>query len=231
MSLSLRGVLGDGVGRLRSVNGTLFVGIVFLLTAATEAVLGGLRLRLTLPGPTQELLTVSPVSLSVSAPVWALSVGLVLLVGSTLAATIVLTRLVLADEMETVPIDVYDALVPSVARLAVAGLIVLVVTFIGSIFLLVPGLFILVSLLFYAVFIARGEGILSSLRKSWGLARGSRLKLFALFLVLFVLNIGLEGVAYLVPSAMIGLLLGATGTVYALVVTVEAYRQLGGEVG
>jgi hypothetical protein len=231
MSLSLRGVLGDGLDRLRSVNGTLFIGIIFLLTAATEAVLGGLRLRLTLPGPTEELLTVSPVSLSVSGPAWVLSVGLVLLFALTLASTIVLVRLVLADEMEAVPLTVYDALVPAVARLAVAGLVVLVLTMIGSIFFLLPGLFILVSLLFYAVFIARGEGVLSSMRKSWGLARGSRLKLFALFLVLFVLNMGLEAVAYVAPSAMLGLLLGATGTVYALIVTVEAYRQLGGETG
>ncbi len=230
MTLSLRGVLRDGADRLSTVNGTLFIGIIFLLTAAIEAVLGGMRTGMNLPGPTADLLTVSPVSLSISAPMWALSVGIGLLFVFTLAATIVLIRLVLADEMRAVPMTVYDALVPAVARLAATGLIVLVLTMIGSVLLVLPGLFLLVSLLFYAVFIARGHGILASLRGSWGLASGTRLKLFVLVVVLLGLNMVLEAVAYFVPWPTVGLLLSAIGTVYGLTVTVEAYRQLGGEV-
>ena len=53
--------------------------------------------------------------------------------------------------------------------------------------LVIPGLFVLVSLLFAAVYIAdRDENVLDAIRDSWGLASGNRWQLFGLVLVVFV---------------------------------------------
>ncbi|GAA0539483.1 hypothetical protein GCM10008994_13240 [Halorubrum ejinorense] len=60
----------------------------------------------------------------------------------------------------------------------VGGVLVTIMVMIGSVFFLIPGLFLAASFLFFIFVVAvEDEGVISSLKRSWGLARGSRLQL------------------------------------------------------
>ncbi|WP_225308756.1 hypothetical protein [Haloarcula sp. CBA1130] len=66
----------------------------------------------------------------------------------------------------------------------VGGLIVNITVMIGFVLLFFPGLFFAASFLFFIFAIAvEDRGIISSLKRSWGLAHGSRLKLGVLVVV------------------------------------------------
>ncbi|ELZ38548.1 hypothetical protein C473_00102 [Halorubrum distributum JCM 10247] len=66
----------------------------------------------------------------------------------------------------------------------VGGLIVTVSIMLGTVLLILPGLFLAASFLFFIFGVAvEDRGIISSLKRSWGLARGSRIKLGILVVV------------------------------------------------
>lgn len=115
----------------------------------------------------------------------------------------------------------------------VAGIVVGVATGLGLALLVVPGLFIAVALFFVRQDIAlEGKNFVSALTGSWALTRGSRLRVFVLAALLFVVNLTVSGpvtVLYLIdPATGVGLsvVLGPVVTVFGLAVTTRAYRQL-----
>ncbi|WP_434522468.1 hypothetical protein [Halorubrum sp. AS12] len=66
----------------------------------------------------------------------------------------------------------------------IGGLIVTVSVMLGTVLLVLPGLFLAASFLFFIFAVSvEDRGIISSLRRSWVLARGSRLKLGVLIIV------------------------------------------------
>jgi|GEM_PF-7133836 len=69
------------------------------------------------------------------------------------------------------------------------NLLILTATAVGSAFLILPGIFVLVCLsLAPAVYIAEREDVIGSLQRSWALSRGHRWKLLRLIAIFFLVG-------------------------------------------
>jgi hypothetical protein len=115
----------------------------------------------------------------------------------------------------------------------VVSIVVSVAVTIGFVFVLVPGIFLAVSLVFAVPLVAiEDAGVVEALKGSWSLARGNRIRLFLLGVVVFVLGLlvsvpftvlsFVSPVASDVGSAVVTGVLG----VFTLALLVGAYSQL-----
>lgn len=167
--------------------------------------------------------------------------GVVLLLAGLIAnlgLTVVLLRTVSHDTaaLDSLPAGVTDDLPVTMVFLVIAGFIQGVAVFIGTLLLIIPGIFLMISLLFTQVFVAvEGEGPLEALSSSWSLSKGNRIRLFGLGVVLFVLSIlgTLPTTLVSIASQPVGTLLTYVVTgflnVFTSAVLVAAYQQLSAE--
>ena len=185
MTLSIGRALGRGVARTLSVSGAalalLILAVQFVVVGATNTLV-----RSALPA---ELRT-AEIGLTLSVPdevAGALAVGAVLL---GVVVSVVGPRALVRERSELNTLSaslVTRQLGRAVLSALVAGVIVSVSVTLGSVLLLLPGLFLAVSFLFvnFAVAVEDARAI-PALRRSWALARGERWRLFALVVVAFV---------------------------------------------
>lgn len=136
-------------------------------------------------------------------------------------------------ELGSIPSDATRSLVRGSVFLLVANLLVSLAVVVGFLFLIVPGVFLFVSLVFTQVYVAVEDmGPVESMGASWRLSKGNRLSIFLLFLVLLALAVGV-GFVGIVPS-LVSPLLGSVATtllssvvnVFLVAVIVDAYLQL-----
>ena len=238
MTLRIGRALTNGVTKTFSKARLTFVllfGLAqFAFIAAINTLVEAFLAGLDLPAGATEASASTPLSLPVSATVAGVLALVVLL--ALQAVNVVLIRVMAADRQvitrETYTRRMGWVLLNSIVASVVVGLL----TMIGFVLLVIPGLFVLVSLLFAAVYIAdRDENVLDAIRDSWGLASGNRWQLFGLVLVVFV---GFFAVSFpldfLLPtgstlSLVASTVLNTVLVVYQLAVITDAYRQLRGE--
>ena len=238
MTLRIGRALTNGVTKTFSKAGLTFVllfGLAqFAFVAAINTLVEAFLAGLDLPARATEASASTPLSLPVSATVAGVLALVVLL--ALQAVNVVLIRVMAADRQvitrETYTRRMGWVLLNSIVASVVVGLL----TMIGFVLLVIPGLFVLVSLLFAAVYIAdRDENVLDAIRDSWGLASGNRWRLLGLVLVVFV---GFFAVSFpldfLLPtgstlSLVASTVLNTVLVVYQLAVITDAYRQLRGE--
>ncbi|WP_241431117.1 hypothetical protein [Halococcus thailandensis] len=239
MVLRIRRALGNGVSKTLTKAGLVFivllgVGQIVLLASTntlTEAFLAGLDLP---AGATQS--SSVPLSLPVSATAAGILAFVALLVFQVI--TVVLIRVMAADQ-QIITHESYTRRMGWVVLNSIAaGIIVGLLTMIGFVILVIPGLFLTVSLLFTTVYIAdEDEGFISAIRDSWSLTSGNRWRLFGLFLVVMVLFMIVSFASGLaVPSGspfsqVITAVLTTILVVYQMAVLTDAYRQLRNENG
>ncbi|HKL27989.1 MAG TPA: hypothetical protein VJ898_01860 [Natrialbaceae archaeon] len=118
------------------------------------------------------------------------------------------------------------------------GLIVFGILFgVGFVFFILPGLFVLTTLLFFGARIAvEDENFVAGMSSSWRLTRGNRIRVFLLLLGVLVVLIGISIVFAIVaaPVSVASPALGsvvelagtAAGTVYGTATLARAYVQL-----
>lgn len=172
--------------------------------------------------------------IGVAAGVALLLIGMV----ANLGLTVVLLRTVSHDAavLDSFPAGVTDGLPITMVFLAIAGIIQAVAVFIGSLLLIIPGIFLMVCLVFTQVFVAvEGEGPLEALSSSWALSKGKRLPLFGLGVVVAVLS-----ALVTLPTNLVSMASQPAGTLFTYVITglvnvftnaalVAAYQQLSDE--
>ncbi|MDF9744719.1 hypothetical protein [Natrinema salsiterrestre] len=161
---------------------------------------------------------------------------LLVVVGSVLS--VVAMRAIYAD-IDSIPTaDHTRRLVRTVGVTLIVGIITVLAVWIGSIFFLVPGIFLAVSLIFAnAVVIIEDAGVIESLKRSWELTSGNRFHLFGLGVIVF----GVFVVGYLITTltsmfaptvgGVLSAIMFGSLTMVQIAVLVGAYRQLadGGE--
>jgi hypothetical protein len=157
------------------------------------------------------------------------TVGLVV-VGEVIR--IVAIRTFVRPETGSIPRDLVTRNLPLAVINAVVGLIVTaILIFVGFILLVVPGVFLAVSFLFFRQEIAiEDKNIIGALSGSWNLASGNRVKLLVLVVILVVIApivssvIGLLGRS--VPVALLNVAVTSAILAYTVAVVSEAYNQL-----
>jgi hypothetical protein len=155
-------------------------------------------------------------------------------------------RVFVAGERDSIPSAYYTRNVAWVfVNYFVGGLAFSLVVLVGTLLLVVPGIFAYVSFVFMIVFVAsEDENFLAALRHSWELTRGERLRVFALLAVLFVgtaiVGVGfwlgftvlsLTGVLPQSVVSVLSMLVYIPITLYFVAVLAAAFTQLRDEPG
>lgn len=235
MVLHIRRALSNGVSKTLSTAGLVFVVLIGIAQIAFLALSNTLAeafvASLDLPAGTTETTSSVPLSLPISATMAGVLSVVVFLVLQVI--TIVLIRVMTADS-PTITSETYTRRMGWVVLNSIVGGIVLgILSMVGFILLIIPGLFLTVSLLFTVIYIAdEDENFFSAMKNSWSLASGNRWRLLGLYVAVFI--------AYMILSIVLGLVMppasivsqvvtGILSTilvVYLMAVLTDAYRQL-----
>ncbi|WP_137288908.1 hypothetical protein [Natronorubrum halophilum] len=223
MVFNIIGAMTDGFDRARARNGLLFVA-VFAVLAIANALITPANF-----GPSAGT-TPSFGALGIAAGL----LSFVLTI-ATLVTAIVALRTFTSDETETIPREFLRRNIGMATLNAiVGGIIFAALVAVGGVLLLIPGLFVLVTLYYWSVFVAvEDQNFVQAFRSSWALTDGSRLRLFGLGVAVIALALAVNAVVWL-PAFLVGGVValaltqigGAIVTVYTLATTARAYEQL-----
>lgn len=110
------------------------------------------------------------------------------------------------------------------------GIVVAVLVGIGTLLLVVPGLFLMVSFLFFREEVAvEDKNLIDAITDSYSLVKGDRFAVFGLILVLFLIGLLAGAVTLVIPGVagtIASSVVGAAVTVFAAAVVARAYVQL-----
>jgi hypothetical protein len=234
MALQLSHAVSDGIRRtLTRTGGVLLAGLLVIQfgiqTTINSAVLGYLS-------PEAAAQMSDTVGLAVPIPG---SVGLALFsvcIVLSAAYFVILSRTFARplSDASTFPATSTRRLARATAIALIGGAIVSVTVAIGFALLFIPGVFLAASFLFFIFAVAVEDcGIIGSLKRSWELARGSRLKLSVLVIVSALFGGVVGGVAPLLDLAGVPVAADIATVVLTAVfflpyyaIIASAYRQL-----
>ena len=236
MTFDIEGVLRQGISRTVARNGLLLAAVLFVVSAVNAIVGLGVSRWVADRGV---LPMMPPFQAGVDAALFSVPPavgGLVSLLASlvTLALTIGAIRTFVSDETDRLPrANFTEDLVWPGLNFIVGAIVFGVVVGIGFVLLVIPGIFLLVTLVFWTVFVAvEDENFVDGMRSSWALTRGHRLRLFLLGVAVIIVEIvvsavfGIGGLA----SGLVGVVFAQAGsaltTVFSLATLGAAYNQL-----
>lgn len=233
MSLNIGEALSTGVDRLTTTAG-LQLGIAYVALQLLTVL--GMNSVILAIGPTGEMGSVPALSLPIGATGGAVlgTLGAVL----SLVLTIVVFRTMAHDasELGSIPGDVTEDLFKTAVFLVIALIVQGIAISIGFVLLIVPGIFLMVCLIFTQVYvIVEDEGPFEALSSSWALTKGNRFPLFGLGVIMFVISLVVS-----LPTTVASFVSPAAGSVLTYVVSgfvsifttavlLAAYQQLSGE--
>lgn len=174
----------------------------------------------------------SPLALEV--PLSLAAAGLLLVAIAAEAVSIVAVRAFAADGADAVSLDgATEGLGLATLNGFVGGVVVWGLILVGSIFLLLPGLFAAVVFYFLRQEIALGdENFIDAMAGSWRLTNGQRLNVFALaLLVVVVTQLGTVSGMVLGPvsrggATLVSVVVGGILAAFGAAVVTQAYQQL-----
>ncbi|MFB6203760.1 MAG: hypothetical protein ABEK01_04695 [Candidatus Nanohaloarchaea archaeon] len=236
MSLDIGEVLQEGFDRTLEKNGLMFAGLFYvtsLLSAvASDTLMKGMEFSTMYQGQMQQA------TYPLAAGSAALG-GVLALVGSLVSALIGVAalRTFTSSETETIPTEYFtDNILFVLGNLIVGGIAFAVMVGFGFLLLVIPGLFLLVSLYFWNVIvIVERSNFIDAMQESWNMTSGNRLKLFLLGAVVLIgtgiftsiLSMPINLVLGPSPVASIlALIPGALTAVFSSATTASAYKQL-----
>jgi hypothetical protein len=240
MTLNLSDILKNGATRTLARNGLLLVGLLFVLNTVNQLLGIGVARWI----GAQEFLAGQgmPVGRGLGGALFAIppAVGGLLSFAlgiGTILVTIAAIRTFVGDDTETLRREDFTRNAVWAGLNLFVGLIVYAIAVgLGFAALVVPGLFLLVALAFWSVFVAVEDlNFVEGFRESWGLTRGHRLELFLLGVAVALVSM-LVTAAFGIP-ALIGGLVGvvfaqaasALTTVFTLATLAQAYNGLKAE--
>lgn len=234
MTVDIGDVLREGFERTVTRNGVVFATLFFVLSVPYAAFSASVNRQFEAGSPQTG-----------AAPAFGLPVGVLAILGlvfglASLVLTVGAIRTFVSEERETIHAEFFTRnILWVVANLVVGGIVFGFAVGIGFVLLIVPGLFLLVSLFFwnYRV-IVEDENFVDGFATSWELTGGNRLTLFALgvvvVLVALVANV-VSGIPAVLLPGPVGVLVGQAGSavvqVFTLATASRAYVQLTGADG
>lgn len=149
--------------------------------------------------------------------------------------TVAALRTFVSEETETIPASYYTENVAfAVVNLLVGGIVFAILVTIGFVALVFPGFFLLVTLYFWSVFVAvENDNFVTGFKRSWGLTKGNRVRLFFLGVAVVLLAIAIA-IPFSLPAGLVGGVGGALVTglstavvsVFGLATAAAAFVQL-----
>lgn len=237
MPVAIESILRRGVSRTVARNGLLLAGVWYVVSAVNALVGLGVARWVAQQGFLPPDVPVPPGAMREGFVAIPPAVGGLVSLLATLA-TVVLTigalRTFTTDETERLRGEHFtrNLLWPGL-NFIVGAVVFGIVVGIGFVLLVIPGLFLLVSLVFWSVYVAvEDENFVAALGDSWSLTSGHRLRLFLLGVAVVVVNIVVSAVFGLggVLGGAIGLVIAQAGTaltsVFGLATLAAAYDDL-----
>lgn len=236
MPVNIETALRRGVNRTVARNGLLLVGILFVVSTINAIVgLGVARwvanrnvLPAGLPFPGEMGVALFAIPPAVGGIV-SLLAGL-----ATVVITIGALRIFVSDETERLPGEHFtqNMVWPGV-NFIVGTIVFAVIVGLGFVLFVVPGIFLLVALAFWTVYVAVEErNFIEGMQDSWALTRGHRMRLFLLGVAVVIIEIivsavfGIGGIAGGTVGVVIAQIGGALTTVFTLATLAAVYDQL-----
>lgn len=236
MAINLETALKRGLDRTLARNGLILAGLLFVVSTVNELVgLGVARwvaARSTYPVDSPFLPQMEGALFAVPPEVG----GLVSLL-TTLAMVVLVIgalRLFVSEETDELPVEHFtENLVWPGLNFIVGGIVFGIIVAVGFVLLVIPGVFLLVTLVFWTVYVAvEDRNFIDGLRASWGVTRGHRFRLFFLGLAVLVVQI-VVGVVFGAGGALggtVGVVITQIGSALALVFSLAtlaaAYDQV-----
>lgn len=242
MSVDIGQAIEQGGKRTLARNGLYFVVIVWVL-GIVNGLVGNTMARNAFqqmpggmgPGMGPGAGAVGPgLGLSpITAGVLSIVVGLVLAVVGAAAL-----RTFVTEETETIPGEHFTHnLVWMLVNLIVGGIVFGIAVAIGLVLLVIPGLFLLVSLFFWNLYVVvEDQNFIEGFQNSWALTSGNRIMLFVLGVVVVIIG-GVVGLIFGAPRFLLPGIIGlavaqlgsAFGTVFGIATAARTYKQLTAE--
>lgn len=209
MALQLGQMISDGIKRVVTPTGGILLVAFIALQLLTQASINTAIISFFPPGPAGEIEAALGLTLPVSGTVaGGLFVAALVL---TSAYFVVLSRALTRPmaALSSFPSDLYTRRIGrATLSMIVGGLVIGVTVVLGSVFFILPGIFFAVCFLFFVFAVGvEDRGLISALKRSWGLSRGNRLKLALLVVFAGVTGFigGLIGTIFdLAGSAIVG---------------------------
>ena len=231
MPVSITSILKEAANRSVKRNGLILMGILFVLSLFSGLLGAGLvqyagnQQFVPVDGQTTALVVLPPLV----AGLLSLVVGLVSLVVSIAAI-----RVFVSDETERLPRAYFTRNMGWAALNFIVGAIVFgIAVGLGFVALIIPGIFLLVSLFFWSAFVAvEDQNFIEGFRSSWGLTKGHRLKLLLLGIVVALIGavVGAVFGVGAVGGAFVGFVFAqvasAIVTVFSTAALAAAYTEL-----
>lgn len=229
MTIDIGRLVMDGFERTIARNGLLFAAIFYALSLVSGVLSADLTRELGTTGP-----TMSPAPTLGLSPLIA---GLLVIVLGIVSAVVTVgaIRTFVTEETETIPTEHFTRnIVLTLVNLLVGGILFGLAVGIGFVFLIVPGLFLLVSLFFWNYYvIVDDENFVEGFQRSWAATSGNRLKLFGLGVVVVVIGLvvnlvsAIPGIVLPGVAAFLVTHLGSTVTqVFGIATGARAFVQL-----
>jgi len=249
MTLSVQKALGDALYRLFTRNGLILIASAFVVTLLYQVGFSTLLLPVYEdlwtdmiaespefeeffddPGELFPLALDIPGSGALGIVVLSAVLWLILLAVSL--------RVFHSDETETIRAEyVLDNMAWVVVNLFVGGIIFVFLWTLGLLFLIIPGIFIYVVLIYFIAAVAiEDRSFINGMSRSWGVTKGQRFKVFLLFLVLWLVSFGVSiaftmiGFFLILLSPVAAELVGLIGQsllmIYFAATVALSYRQL-----
>lgn len=191
-------------------------------------------LTVAIRGPTAVPPAVRALALPLPTAVAAVLVFALLVAGAGIG--VVAARVLVRDSanLGALPAEVYRRRIGTATLSAlVVNILTAIAVVAGLVLLVLPGIFLAVSLVFGVVVVAvEDAGVVEALRRSWRLAAGNRLRIFLamLFVVVVALFAGLLSVPLTIVAPVVGRLgvqvISAVVGVYSLGVIADVYLQV-----
>lgn len=202
MALHLRSAISDGIKRALTRTGGILLVVLLAIQLLVQSSINTAVVEFMPAGPAEELDAMVGLTLPVSGSVAGLLVVAALILSSVYF--VVLARALTRPRaaLSTLPSTLYTRRMGrATLSIIVGGFVISVSVVLGFILFILPGLFLSICFLFFIFGVSvEDRGVLSSLKRSWALSRGNRLKLAVLVLL----------------AGVIGLLVGIVGSLFDL---------------
>lgn len=234
MSVTIEDALRGGFDRLVARNGLLLVA-VFAIVGFVASLLSidvSLGIAQQYLSSTQLQGQAGP---RLGLPLAAAGGGMVLLMIGQLVVTVGAIRTFVSDERDRLVRDRFTRNIGwVVVNLVVGGIVFGIVVGLGLVALVIPGLFLLVSLFFWNFHVAiEDDNFIEGFKQSWSLTKGNRLMLFALGVIVVVLSMVVSFVGNIVSfvapqivALAVSSIVSGVIAVYSLATGADAYLQL-----